>query len=133
MGNKIQICTCKKIFFFFELKNIKKEIYFDFQFLKFLTYHPFFFYDNKEIAEGMVYLHGLNPRIIHRDLKSDNVLLSKDMTCKISDFGITKMKARHYKIEPKILKEEYGIDLEEEQKKRGFLSTYVMPEQKVIG
>ncbi|KAK3727907.1 hypothetical protein QZH41_017736 [Actinostola sp. cb2023] len=41
-----------------------------------------------EIADGMHYLHGR--KIIHRDLKSPNVLVSTNDTLKISDFGTCK-------------------------------------------
>ena len=38
-----------------------------------------------EIASGMFFLHSL--KCIHRDLKSDNVLISRSNHLKISDFG----------------------------------------------
>ena len=40
---------------------------------------------------GLAYLHGQAPPIIHRDLSGNNVLLSTNMTAKISDLGIAKM------------------------------------------
>ena len=43
---------------------------------------------SKQIASGMQYLH--SHKIIHRDLKSPNVLLSYADTLKISDFGISR-------------------------------------------
>eukprot|EP00965_Chrysotila_dentata_P171534 5661057-Pleurochrysis_carterae.AAC.1 len=40
------------------------------------------------IAEGMEYLHERN--IMHRDLKSQNILIGADNELKISDFGLAK-------------------------------------------
>ncbi|OQR88498.1 kinase, partial [Thraustotheca clavata] len=43
-----------------------------------------------DIAEGLVYLHTLDPRVIHRDLKSRNVLLNSKQQTKITDFGVSR-------------------------------------------
>ncbi|XP_040384686.1 G-type lectin S-receptor-like serine/threonine-protein kinase At1g11300 isoform X2 [Oryza brachyantha] len=42
------------------------------------------------IAEGVVYLHKCEPRIIHGDLKPGNILLDADLKPKICDFGTSK-------------------------------------------
>lgn len=44
----------------------------------------------KDAAKGMAYLHGSNPIILHRDLKSDNLLVAEDWTVKVGDFGLTR-------------------------------------------
>ncbi|EFC41897.1 predicted protein [Naegleria gruberi] len=41
------------------------------------------------IANGMKYLHTLNPPLIHRDLKPGNILISNDFVGKVSDFGLS--------------------------------------------
>ncbi|XP_059662049.1 LRR receptor-like serine/threonine-protein kinase ERECTA [Cornus florida] len=42
-------------------------------------------------AEGLTYLHhDCSPRIIHRDVKSSNILLDKDFEAHLTDFGIAK-------------------------------------------
>uniref|UniRef100_A0A7E4UX48 Mitogen-activated protein kinase kinase kinase 20 n=1 Tax=Panagrellus redivivus TaxID=6233 RepID=A0A7E4UX48_PANRE len=44
-----------------------------------------------QIAFGVAYLHNEAPAtIIHRDLKSKNIVLSKDLVCKLCDFGTSK-------------------------------------------
>ena len=43
-----------------------------------------------DIAEGMAFLHSRKPPLIHRDLKSHNVLLRSDGRAKIADFGLSK-------------------------------------------
>lgn len=43
-------------------------------------------------AKGVMYLHhDCSPAIIHRDIKSTNILLDEDYEAKIADFGIAKV------------------------------------------
>ncbi|KAI4357898.1 hypothetical protein L6164_001815 [Bauhinia variegata] len=43
-------------------------------------------------ARGIAYLHeDCNPRIIHRDIKSSNILLDYNFEARVSDFGLAKL------------------------------------------
>lgn len=44
------------------------------------------------IARGLAFLHEeVRPHIVHRDIKASNILLDKDLTPRISDFGLAKL------------------------------------------
>lgn len=49
------------------------------------------------IAKGMTYLHSQYPVIIHRDLKSPNILLGTNVReVKITDFGLSRLRVKTY-------------------------------------
>jgi serine/threonine protein kinase len=44
------------------------------------------------IARGMAFMHEESTlKIVHRDIKTTNVLLDRDLKPKISDFGLAKL------------------------------------------
>ncbi|XP_059072692.1 uncharacterized protein LOC131066764 isoform X8 [Cryptomeria japonica] len=45
-----------------------------------------------DVARGMSYLHRRKPPIIHRDLKSSSLLVDKNWTVKVGDFGLSQLK-----------------------------------------
>ncbi|XP_042488216.1 serine/threonine-protein kinase STY13-like [Macadamia integrifolia] len=45
-----------------------------------------------DVARGMAYVHGLG--FIHRDLKSDNLLIFTDKSIKIADFGVARIEVQ---------------------------------------
>jgi serine/threonine-protein kinase CTR1 len=45
-----------------------------------------------DVAKGMHYLHSCVPVIVHRDLKSPNLLVDKHWVVKVCDFGLSRMK-----------------------------------------
>ncbi|KAG8058296.1 hypothetical protein GUJ93_ZPchr0002g24033 [Zizania palustris] len=51
-----------------------------------------------DTARGLEYLHEhCNPPVIHRDLKTSNILLDSDFNAKISDFGLAVTSGNHSK------------------------------------
>ncbi|XP_059624594.1 LEAF RUST 10 DISEASE-RESISTANCE LOCUS RECEPTOR-LIKE PROTEIN KINASE-like 2.4 [Cornus florida] len=51
------------------------------------------------VARGLEYLHrGCNTRIVHFDIKPQNILLDDDFCPKIADFGLTKLGQRKVSI-----------------------------------
>ncbi|KAL2644312.1 hypothetical protein R1flu_011899 [Riccia fluitans] len=49
-----------------------------------------------DVARGLEYLHhDCNPPIIHRDVKSSNILLSRKLKAKLGDLGISKQASGH--------------------------------------
>ncbi|RLN45970.1 hypothetical protein BBJ28_00019494, partial [Nothophytophthora sp. Chile5] len=60
--------------------------------------HPVGFNSEKvrialDVANALTYLHSLAPVVIHRDLKSKNILLSAQLDAKLTDFGVSRERA----------------------------------------
>ncbi|TKY48870.1 L-type lectin-domain containing receptor kinase VII.2 [Spatholobus suberectus] len=50
----------------------------------------------KNVATGILYLHeGWEVKVLHRDIKANNVLLDKDMNARLGDFGLARMHDHH--------------------------------------
>ena len=47
-----------------------------------------------DVARACAYLHGLEPPVIHRDLKSGNVMLTAAFVAKVGDMGISRRAGR---------------------------------------
>ncbi|MCL7032478.1 hypothetical protein MKW94_005628 [Papaver nudicaule] len=57
-----------------------------------LDYSDDLLHSFRQEARGMNYLHLCNPPIVHRDLKSSNLLVDKNWTVKVGDFGLSRIK-----------------------------------------
>ena len=56
-----------------------------------------------DVARGMAYVHGLG--FIHRDLKSDNLLIAADKSIKIADFGVARIEVQTEGMTPEMIQQ----------------------------
>ncbi|KAL8499084.1 hypothetical protein ACS0TY_022164 [Phlomoides rotata] len=49
-----------------------------------------------DVAKGMNYLHSSHPIIVHRDLKTPNLLVDKNWVVKVCDFGMSRLQHHTY-------------------------------------
>ena len=45
----------------------------------------------EDVASGLLYLHKMQPPVVHRDLTANNVLLTSSLVAKISDMGNSRI------------------------------------------
>lgn len=45
-----------------------------------------------DAAKGMLYLHSQSPPVLHRDLKSANLMVDKHWNVKVADFNLARLK-----------------------------------------
>ncbi|KAF1336328.1 Tkl protein kinase, partial [Globisporangium splendens] len=48
-----------------------------------------------DVVEALVYVHSFSPPLVHRDLKSRNVLLSPQLDAKLTDFGSSRFRSEN--------------------------------------
>ncbi|KAL3657801.1 hypothetical protein V7S43_017183 [Phytophthora oleae] len=46
-----------------------------------------------QVAYALTYLHSLDPVVLHRDLKSRNILLTESLDAKLTDFGASRIRS----------------------------------------
>jgi hypothetical protein len=46
-----------------------------------------------DVIKGMIYLHSHDPPIVHRDIKTSNILLDANLNAKVCDFGQSRLVA----------------------------------------
>ncbi|SJL00682.1 uncharacterized protein ARMOST_03995 [Armillaria ostoyae] len=71
-----------------------------------------------QIAEGMKYLHNLDPPIVHADIRGANNLVTDDLCCCLADFGLS------------LLAESQGLDSSSRMRKGGIrwlAPEYILP------
>ncbi|OMO85926.1 hypothetical protein CCACVL1_09916 [Corchorus capsularis] len=76
-----------------------------------------------DIARGIEYLHGLDPPVIHGDIKPSNILLDQYFSAKIADFGLARLKSEEIRVE---IVEDYGSVAETESVATGIEENLVV-------
>ncbi|TKY45078.1 Receptor serine/threonine-protein kinase [Spatholobus suberectus] len=70
-----------------------------------------------DVAKGTRYLHSCDPPVIHGDIKPSNVLLDRDFSPRIGDFGLARLCSELPRFEIEVM-DCGGVNNEEEEKKK---------------
>ena len=66
-----------------------------------------------DAAEGMLYLHSREPPVIHRDLKTSNLLVNASFTCKIAGTArrslVPPLSFSHHDLARSLARLDFGI------------------------